>query len=889
MRRYHPLTFLLGLWFVFSETVWASKVNLTEEEQLWIENAPTIKTNNSNDNAPFDFIENGVPTGYSIEYLQLLGNKLGLSFEFVQDKTWSEYKQFSEDKHIDLLHLVSKAEDRERYLIYTKPYFKGSQNLLYGKKSKPAIENHSELNEQTISVVRDTVEQRFLSQHYPNIKLNGVDSINEGLNSILRGEGDYFLCYPSVCETQIRQRFLTLVESRGHLGIEELAAPKEAHFAVRNDWPILTSILNKAISSVTPDEKKRLLDKWIYQTRNTVKVETSLSESELNWIEKNQRLVFSQPTKYAPYSYVEDNGTLGGLAADLVEDFSNKYELQSYYVDYSSWSDTYQALLDGEIDYIPTININEKRKREVLLTEPVLTYYLTIFSHDDGPVFNNLSALSGYRVGISKNSSVARLLRETYPDLKYVTYKNGVDVYKALSEGKVDAAAASPHVMYHTINEYGLENIVKSAETEFKFELAIAIHPSKPELLALFNKLIFEYQEGEIDELMDKWTKIKVVHRTDWYSIAYWGMGFTLIAILSIVLILTRNKARTIKLLAENDKRLNNAQRVAKIGNWELNSSRQLVQISQQVRVLLGLASDISLSQENYAQFIHPDDKDGVKASWKRAMKTGIYQHEYRIIVNDEERWVREVAELSFDHDGLFSSANGIIQDINEQKLIELKVKENEAELRGLTSKLLHVQEEERRRVARELHDDLSQRLAVLSISIGTLELDKTLLPAKDRLNAIKQDLASVAKDVHGLSRRLHPSILDDLGLIDALKSEISSYVDREMIAVHFETTENQLELSKQSELGLFRITQESLRNIAKYSEASKVLVTINVINRHLILKIIDDGIGFDVKEAMKSPGLGLQSMTERARLINATIDITSNDKGTTVSVDMPV
>ncbi|MBE8577437.1 transporter substrate-binding domain-containing protein [Vibrio sp. OPT18] len=443
----------------------AQTVQLTEDEKRWIDNAPVIKTNNSSGNAPFDFIENGAPAGYSIEYLQLLGDKVGLSFEFVQGKTWSEYKQFAEDRHIDLLHLVSKSEDRKRYLNYTQSYFTGSPSLLYAKKSKALISSYTQLGSKKVSVLRDTVDQRLLSQLYPDVQLQGVDSIHQGVNSILKGDSDYFLCYPSICDTYLSSRFLSLVESRGHLGIAEIAEPKQAYFAVRKDWPELVSILNKAISSVTPEEKRRLADKWVNQ-QQSLPLEKGLSEEEQLWLDNNKRLIYSQPTKYSPYSYVEEDGTMGGLAADLVKELNIKYDVGSYYVDYPNWTETYQALLEGEIDFIPTININEKRKQEVLLSNPVLTYYLTIFSHDDGPVFSSLDELAGYRIGVSKNSSVARLLQKNYPDLNYVTYKNGVDAYKALDRGDVDATATSPHVMSQTISEHGLEQALLPKSVE---------------------------------------------------------------------------------------------------------------------------------------------------------------------------------------------------------------------------------------------------------------------------------------------------------------------------------------------------------------------------------------------------------------------------------------
>ncbi|WP_158589145.1 transporter substrate-binding domain-containing protein [Alginatibacterium sediminis] len=864
-------------------------IKLTKEEQNWLNDAPVIRTQNLPDFPPFDFTEKGKPSGYSVDLLLLLGQKTGLTFEFIQGKSWSEYKQLVEDRSIDILHLASKSPDRERYLDYTSSYFTGSPNLLYGKSSHDYINDSSQVEDKVIAVIRDSIEQRFLSQKHPELNLLSIDSTRQGLNAVLRGDADYFLCYPSVCDTYIVQHFLSRVEPRGYLGIKGIEKNKQAYIAVRSDWPELTSILNKAILSVTPSEEKELKEKWFDNIRSDKLAIETLTEEEENWLVNNSRLTFSSPKAAPPYAFLDEKGEMGGLGSDLTEMFGQEYGIDSIYIKYPTWRETYQALVVGEIDFLPLISVSEERKKEILYSDPVMHINHAIFSNTRAPYFNNISELKGFRVGIIKGSTLGNTLRRDHPYLDFVTYNSTDDVLRALSEGQIDALIDNPHIVNYKLNTLGLKNVSPSAETDYSFEIAYAIHPSKPELVTLFNKFIHRFDRSKLELLMQKWNNVKVVNRTDWKQAVLWSILFALILILFASLILAQNRKKTVKVLALNGKHLRNAQRVANVGSWELDAKGQISQISEQAGIILGLAPNIVLSHADYQTMINIDDLASSKECWQAALKTGLYSHEHRIIVNNKEKWISEIAELSFDPEGNFKRAAGIIQDITEQKIAELQVIQNEQELRELTAKLLNVQEEERRRVARELHDDLSQRLAVLSINVGTLEIDESFKTVKQKLSDVKQGIISVATDIHGLSRRLHPSILDDLGLVDALKSEITSYVDREMIAVNFSASSQQINVDKDSALSIFRITQESLRNIAKYSEASKVQVSLSIINQQLILQIVDDGIGFDVQQAMKSPGLGLQSMTERARLIGAKLNIESDSTGTTVEIQLPI
>ncbi len=224
-------------------------------------------------------------------------------------------------------------------------------------------------------------------------------------------------------------------------------------------------------------------------------------------------------------------------------------------------------------------------------------------------------------------------------------------------------------------------------------------------------------------------------------------------------------------------------------------------------------------------------------------------------------------------------------------RLKEASLHQAHDELRQLASKLLTAQEEERRRVAREMHDDWTQRLAVLGISVAKLvKHPETSDSIRQPLHEMQDELVRLSEDVHALSRQLHPSILDDLGLVEALRSECSCVSRREGIAVDYVVSGRLEDLPVEIALCVYRIAQESLRNIAKHAAVNQAKVTLSVTPKQLVLKVEDDGIGFDLESMRSQPGLGLSSMTERVRLIQATLSIASAPgQGTTIEVCVPI
>jgi PAS domain S-box-containing protein len=312
----------------------------------------------------------------------------------------------------------------------------------------------------------------------------------------------------------------------------------------------------------------------------------------------------------------------------------------------------------------------------------------------------------------------------------------------------------------------------------------------------------------------------------------------------------------------------------------------------------------------------HPEDKESVKEQLRLCVENPgkAFSWEFRKVHrNGHVVWVREVARAVEERDGRVIVLI-VCEDITGRKTVEeelrrardemeLRVAErtvelrrseaalrqSEQELQQLAGRLLTAQEDERRRVAREMHDDLMQRITGIAIQAARFDRLRSLRSeeATGLIRDIRSALAQLSADVHALSRRLHPAILADVGLVAGLELECAAFGQTGQLAVRFRSSDVPAEIDKDTAVCLYRITQEALRNVVKHARTGAARVSLTG-NGALTLTIEDDGIGFDATRA-RGVGLGLASMEERARLIQAELTVDSRPgHGSVVRVRVP-
>ncbi len=234
--------------------------------------------------------------------------------------------------------------------------------------------------------------------------------------------------------------------------------------------------------------------------------------------------------------------------------------------------------------------------------------------------------------------------------------------------------------------------------------------------------------------------------------------------------------------------------------------------------------------------------------------------------------------------------SNAVLErEISERERAERSLRSSQSELQKMTNRLLEIQEEEGRRIARQLHDDISQRLSSLTLDAAAIERELQNgqdLPTSS-LEKLHQKIVGIAADVHNISRRLHPQILEDLGLVKAVRSECRSISQLEEMEV--ELIADPIDgLADEKALCCYRVVQEALRNVAKHAQSKQATVRIWQNGGDACVSVQDQGQGFDFESAGQSGGIGLTSMRERVNLCDGQLSIKSAiGQGTNVEVRM--
>jgi len=290
---------------------------------------------------------------------------------------------------------------------------------------------------------------------------------------------------------------------------------------------------------------------------------------------------------------------------------------------------------------------------------------------------------------------------------------------------------------------------------------------------------------------------------------------------------------------------------------------------------------------EGWASGVHRDDLKRCLRIYTTAFDAREdFEMEYRLQRYDGEyRWIVDYGVPRFRADGTFCGYIGSCVDITERRQSEMSLHE-------LTGRLIHAQEEERARIARELHDDISQRMAFLQIGLEQLEQTTPALESDDRkqLHNLTQVVSEVSSDLHSLSHRLHPARLDLQGLVAATGSfcrEMSHQYELQIKFVHRDVPG---QIPTGVALCLFRIVQEALRNVVKHGKTSEAVVELAGHGDGIELCISDTGVGFNPASAHRKGGLGLISIRERLRLIDGCLTIESEPlHGTRIRVRAPL
>jgi signal transduction histidine kinase len=372
-----------------------------------------------------------------------------------------------------------------------------------------------------------------------------------------------------------------------------------------------------------------------------------------------------------------------------------------------------------------------------------------------------------------------------------------------------------------------------------------------------------------------------------WYIIG--GIFVILVEALLIVGLLwqrVRRKKVETELSISHD-RLLMAVEAGRFVGWDLDINNGQHRWFGHLEGVFGNESDADFPQiDELSRRVHPEDRDLLSKKIAEARESKQpYKVEFRFQLDDETvRWIVARGRFYYARNGTPERMLGLAADVTERKMAE------EA-LSKLSGRLIDAQEEECKRIAREIHDDYNQRLAMLGLELESLEEEIGNSPAAgQRIREIWNAIGELGADLHSLSHRLHSSTLESLGLVVGVKVFVEEFALKQQIEVTFTHENIPRGVAEDVALCLFRIVQEGLRNIKRHSGADRAEVRLEGLGEKIHLSIVDQGRGFDVNHQSPQAGIGIRSMQERLRSLGGQLEITSRPMvGTRIDALVPL
>lgn len=349
-----------------------------------------------------------------------------------------------------------------------------------------------------------------------------------------------------------------------------------------------------------------------------------------------------------------------------------------------------------------------------------------------------------------------------------------------------------------------------------------------------------------------------------------------------------RSRRRKIEaVLRESEERFRLVANTAPVMIWMSGPDKLCAYFNQRWLEFTGRSMKQELG-DGWAEGVHTEDLKTCLETYNTAFdRREPFQMEYRLCRHDGEyRWIFDYGVPRFNADGSFAGYIGSASDVTDRKLAE------EA-LSSVSRKLIEAHEEERSWIARELHDDFSQRIALLTVNLESIEdaLPLTNLKMSRSIKKTIEIVGDLGRDIQALSHRLHSSKLEYLGLAAACAGFCRELSDHQGVEIAFHSQDIPNKLPQEIALCLFRVLQEALQNAVKHSGALQFDVTlISALNEIIQLTVRDSGVGFDPQKATNGLGLGITSMTERMKLVDGDLVINSKPQGgTTIRASVPL
>jgi len=516
-------------------------IDLAPEEVAWLAENPSIKVGNENDWPPFDFAENGRPMGFSIDFIALVAQKVGLKIEFINGYTWVELVDKIKSGELDVLPAIYKTKERMAYLAFTSPYF-SQPSVMVVNTDNNDIKTLEDLAGKRLAAINGFAITNVMAEKHPEIELYRVDALLEGIMAVSTGQADAFIDSIGNISYQIDKNFIPNVKFISDKSLREVENPS-LFIGVPRNRTILRDILQKGMQAITKEEKKVLTDRWLSLSgRQAATTSTAgFTSEELTWLAEHPRVKLGVDPAWPPLDFIEA-GEHKGVAADVLKLLSTRLGITFELVPNLTWTEVLDGARQRTIDVISFGTKTPQRSEYLLFSKPVeYVPWVIVARADRGVVTDTIQGLKGKKVAMVKDGTIYDLTKTQYPDIPIVEVASPAEGLQAVKDLSVDAFAGNLAVVSHLMREQQFENLSIVSQTEFGGQkLSIAARSDWPILINIINKALANIPHQDILEIRNRWIPFELtteVVETESSTEVLW-ISITILALLLALVLL---------------------------------------------------------------------------------------------------------------------------------------------------------------------------------------------------------------------------------------------------------------------------------------------------------------------------------------------------------------
>ncbi|WP_455757594.1 ABC transporter substrate-binding protein [Sulfurimonas sp.] len=578
---------------LLSDYIFESKksIQLTNQEEMFLNQNKTIKIANQMDWAPFDYNEFGKAKGMSIDYVKYIFEELNLNYEFISGYTWSELLKLYQDKKIDVMPAYYKNKDREEQSLFTTPYYEANLAIFSLPENKN-IKSTQDLIGKKVGIEKGDGSIPIIKEYLKDSKIVEVSRFIKLINMLKEKKIDAVVFNTLRFEHYAKNMKLLNINLIDYIDLTQEQQRKiSLHIGVRKELKPLHSILQKKINSLNEDKIVTLKSRWLTKDSNN---KINLTDEEKRYL-LHKKITMCIDPQWMPFESFK-NGKYIGLNADLFDIFQKNIGKHIEIIETKTWDESLKLAKNRDCDILSLLMETPERKKYLNITKGYLSIPMVLATKPEVSFITDIHMLEGVSVGITKGYSFGEILRSKYPKLNIVDVENIEDGLEQVRDGKLFGYIGTLATIGYKFQTKFMGELKIAGKFDGSWELGIGVRNDDHTLTSIMQKAVDSIDENTKKEIFNKWVAIKYEKGTDYTLI--WKILF--IATLLLLGVIYWNRK-----LSQLNKQLSLAK--DKAGEATREKANFLANMSHEIRTpmnsIIGMSYLIKETKLNKTQF----------------------------------------------------------------------------------------------------------------------------------------------------------------------------------------------------------------------------------------------------------------------------------------------